>query len=348
MNSFADLLQYVLASFQNMSPPTILDVPATSSAAVRSEENVPYENNCDGFAFNTSSSIGSGGYGQIYKGKYMQCDVAIKVTNRRDMFHREYVALARAQSHVCIVNLVGVQEEHMWIAMELATGDLFTHVCDTRPDESTARNFFSQMLSALEHLHARSVVHRDVKLENWLTFSNGRIKLTDFGLSYTYADERRHDNINGFVGSISYCAPEILSRTVYNGFLLDSWSVTVCLFAMVTGFFPLDEASHRDWRYARIFSTHTDDIATAIFGLYSQPCTLSKNLRGLIHKVFSSRSFDRPPIRELQKHPWMQIEDVLDEVVVDRTVWRSCTRLVEDSTPRLCRVAATRFNREGL
>lgn len=352
---FADLFQHALTSFEELSKTCLTtsamnDAPVAPSFTQSSETTVAdsYEHNCDGFMFDTSQPIGSGGYGHVYRGKYIRYDAAIKVTDCREMFTRECVALKRAQSHPCVVELFGVQDERMWLAMELAEGDLFTLVCDARLDELAARRFFAQMLSALEHLHTKNIVHRDVKLENWLTFTNERIKLADFGLSYVYADDESNLTLSGFVGSRSYCAPEILLRKSYNGFVLDSWSVTVCLFAMVTGFFPFDEASTNDWRYRRIFSTPNDDIVTAIFGLYNRPCTLSSNLCDFIHRVFSSESLFRPPIRDMQEHPWMHNKiPLLDEVVVDEAVWRSCQILENTSTPRLCRMAADKFNRES-
>jgi serine/threonine protein kinase len=48
-------------------------------------------------------------------------------------------------------------------------------------------------------------------------------------------------------GSRSYCAPEVLDQAGY-AFGADVWSCGVALFAMLLGFFPLEEASHADWR----------------------------------------------------------------------------------------------------
>lgn len=358
MYSLADVVQHAIMAFKrlrhatkdsltpqwttNDAPNTIASVSTSALSDHTSDEN----DELDNFVFDANDYIGIGGYGQIYKGKYKNAHAAIKVTRCREMFVRECDALARVQTHPCVVELFGVQRLDMWIAMELATGDLYSTIFDvTRVDEQAARGLFSQMINALQHIHSRNVAHRDVKLDNWLTFPNDRIKLTDFGLALVYRLDEVCDQVHGFVGSRFYCAPEILSRLQYDAFSLDSWSVMVCLFAMVTGFFPFDEASHKDWRYSRIYSIVTDDIAVSIFGLYNRPCTLSASLRDLVHRVFSPTARFRPSIEQIKKHPWLDEHDRRREEVVvleDTNLWRSCNGSLQEyiDTPRLCRMAA--------
>jgi len=54
--------------------------------------------------------------------------------------------------------------------------------------EPVCRRYFRQMLSAVTHLHSRSIVHRDVRADNFLLDSYDRIKLADFGLAMRYAN----------------------------------------------------------------------------------------------------------------------------------------------------------------
>ena len=71
---------------------------------------------------------------------------------------------------------------------EITIIGLFHRVSDAKPamDETDVRSIYSQMLSAVSHIHAFSVVHRDIKLENWLICRGFIIKLIDFGLAHVY------------------------------------------------------------------------------------------------------------------------------------------------------------------
>jgi len=66
-----------------------------------------------------------------------------------------------------------------------------------------------QIASAVSHIHASNVVHRDLKPDNVLLTSTGddaEVKIIDFGLSQTY----RFNHMNSVVGSPSYIAPEVI------------------------------------------------------------------------------------------------------------------------------------------
>ena len=76
-------------------------------------------------------------------------------------------------------------------------------------DEDRCRIYACEILLALENLHSRNIIYRDLKPENVLLNKDGHILLIDFGLS----KENIHENNKGaksFCGSVSYLAPEIL------------------------------------------------------------------------------------------------------------------------------------------
>ncbi len=92
-----------------------------------------------------------------------------------------------------------------------------------------------QIVSALEHIHRKGIIHRDIKLENLILHQNGQIvKIADFGLS-TFIPEDGKARTN--CGSKSYKAPEIVAERAYS-FEVDIWSLGVTLFSMVTACGP--------------------------------------------------------------------------------------------------------------
>ena len=86
------------------------------------------------------------------------------------------------------------------------------------------------LVNALVYLHAKGVLHRDIKLDNILLDRSNNLKLCDFGISLlidenTYYTDR--------CGTPAYIAPEII-KSKYKGFKSDYWSLGVTLFILLT------------------------------------------------------------------------------------------------------------------
>ena len=102
-------------------------------------------------------------------------------------------------------------------------------------------------------------------------------------------------------GSKSYAAPEVLLGFGYDGPPVDVWSLGVCLFAMLAGFFPLEEANGSDWRYARAHEVTRSgaSMALTIFGLYGRPCPLSAEAVEVIDSMLAPPPESRPTAEQV-------------------------------------------------
>ncbi|XP_066036407.1 hormonally up-regulated neu tumor-associated kinase-like, partial [Chamaea fasciata] len=196
--------------------------------------------------------INKGSFAKVMEGLHIPTGekVAIKVIDKRKAKQDYYVLKnmkreARIHQMIKHPNVVQLYEtletdNSYYMVMELCLGgDLLDRICDKkRLVEQEVRRYTRQILSAVEHLHCQGIVHRDLKIENFLLDENNNIKIIDFGLSNTARFEGlSQELLHTQCGSPAYAAPELLAHKKY-GPKVDVWSIGVSMFAMLTGTLP--------------------------------------------------------------------------------------------------------------
>ena len=124
------------------------------------------------------------------------------------------IKILRAVNHPNIIKLEEIIdcEDVLYIVMEFAEGGPLINLMEEqeRLDETKAKIYFHQLVSAVEYLHSLNICHRDIKLENILISyedeENPVLKLTDMELG-KFADESLLKTI---CGPRSYLAPEVV------------------------------------------------------------------------------------------------------------------------------------------
>lgn len=134
-------------------------------------------------------------------------------------------------------------------------GDLFDVATSHRAllVPSLLRRIFAELVGAVQYLHERHIVHRDIKLENvlvnltpqelsdstvdWQTYPYSVTTVTDLGLSRRVADD---EILQTRCGSEDYAAPEVIMGLGYNGRATDAWSLGVLLYALLESRLPFD------------------------------------------------------------------------------------------------------------
>ncbi|KAF7326871.1 TKL/LISK/LISK-DD1 protein kinase [Mycena venus] len=167
--------------------------------------------------------LGAGSFGNVYKGNYLGIDVAIKEvlpSTEYDVakyFEREWRLMKETRHPNCCL-YIGLSrapepDNRIFIISEfIENGNLRVYIHDkSKPFPWRLRlSFATDIARALAYLHARKCIHRDLKGENLLVTSNGRLKLTDFGFARIAARNDEESKRLTFCGTDSYMSPEIL------------------------------------------------------------------------------------------------------------------------------------------
>ena len=96
------------------------------------------------------------------------------------------------------------------------------------------------MILAVEYLHKKKIVYRDIKPENIMIDHNGYLKLIDMGTAKVLKSENGICRTYTRLGTPHYMAPEILKPKGYS-LWVDLWSIGICLFEFMCGFVPFGE-----------------------------------------------------------------------------------------------------------
>ncbi|MDM2349574.1 Probable serine/threonine-protein kinase PknJ [Mycobacteroides abscessus subsp. abscessus] len=192
--------------------------------------------------------LGRGGMGTVYlaANPNLQRSEALKILSAqssrdpefRARFMRE-ASLAASLDHPNIVtvhNRGETPEGDLWIAMQYVQGsDAHSESASGRMSLTRAVHIISEVAKALDYLHARGLVHRDVKPANiLLSAGDRRIMLGDFGLTRALDDSNSVTSAGNVTATIAYAAPEILSGTAVDG-RADVYALGCTLFRMLTG-----------------------------------------------------------------------------------------------------------------
>ena len=206
--------------------------------------------------------LGSGTYGRVVLARCRLTDTEValkllpKASTRLTDFLREFNASYYLSPHAAILNTYDVSFETRTayvFAQECApAGDLFEAIApQVGVPERQARLLAAQLASAIDFMHSKRLVHRDVKPENVMLFGEGlsRVKLADFGMTKCAGTVVRKVS-----AGIPYTPPEVCAALRGERYIVspaaDVWALAVLLFCALTGNFPWALAQARDVFYA--------------------------------------------------------------------------------------------------
>jgi polo-like kinase 1 len=196
--------------------------------------------------------IGRGGFASVYRftDEATGESFALKAISRERVAKpksleklKTEISIQRSLSHPNIVKSYDNFEDadNYYIILELCPGHSIRDRLkrSIRLSEAETKSILREIVAGVCYLHDNRVIHRDLKLENFLVGHDGRIKIADFGLSaqLDYDDERKYT----VCGTPNYLSPELLmAATRGHSYEVDIWTIGVCAFAMLTGHPPFE------------------------------------------------------------------------------------------------------------
>lgn len=256
--------------------------------------------------------IGQGASGSVYVAKSLVTSqlVAIKAMDlahqpRKELIINEILVMKESQ-HPNIVNFLNaflVRDHDLWVVMEYMEGGALTDVIDNNTlDESQIAAIALETSKGLEHLHAQSIIHRDIKSDNILLNNYGQVKITDFGFCAKLTDQRRKRAT--MVGTPYWMAPEVVKQKEY-GAKVDIWSLGIMAIEMIENEPPyLDEEPLK-----ALYMIATNGTPTL-----KKPEKLSRELKSFLAVCLCADVKSRATADELLQHEFLRKACAISEL----------------------------------
>lgn len=180
------------------------------------------------------------------------------------------------------------------LVLEQGDCDLFDFICNNGPisEERFMRTFFG-LTKALERLHNKNILHKDIKPEN-IVLIGSSLSFIDFGLSEIMSNVNQN---NAFVGTTLFTAPEVVLNKVYTP-SSDIYSFGIVMFFVLSGEVPFD--CENSFQYVMNQINTPPDMASLLNR------HISHRIISLIKKMLSTSPKDRPSISEVLATLWPQ------------------------------------------
>lgn len=296
--------------------------------------------------FQIIDALGAGAFGRVYLVRDVSSDeyLALKVVDKnlvfRDRLHfesavNERITLEMVNGHafMCRLRYSFQTQACLYLVTDFYEGgDLFSFLRNHHSEvtEAQAVRIIAEVVLALESMHDKGIVYRDLKPENVLLDREGHVRLVDLGLAKVLSRENNYLTTT-ICGSLSYAAPEMLSEREY-GLAFDMWTLGVFVYQVLTGDMPFDTEDRsrqeilRDQQLGQI---PMNGLSPETFDLVCELLNPDPARRPSCHQVRSHRMFaevDWEALANKEHHP-----DSLEETM-RKTAARAAGRQFDAAT----------------
>ena len=215
----------------------------------------------------------------------------------------EEVAIMEKLNHPNLVKLVEIlndpEDDSLYMVLELCSKGVLMQVGIgekvTPHSKEKCRRWFRDLVMAIEYLHERGILHRDIKPDNLLLTENDTLKVVDFGVSEMF-DKGSEMMTSKSTGSPAFTPPELCvpKHGKVSGKAVDIWSMGISLYCLRFGRLPFEHAGIFD-----LFEAIRNDEPQ----LSSDP--EESQFNDLMRKILNKSPQSRINMREIRTHPWV-------------------------------------------
>ncbi|OLN86522.1 cAMP-dependent protein kinase type 2 [Colletotrichum chlorophyti] len=257
--------------------------------------------------FDILRTLGTGSFGRVHlvQSKHNQRFYAVKVLKKAQVVKMKQVEHTNDErkmlgevKHPFLITLWGTFQDskNLYMVMDFVEGgELFSLLRKSgRFPNPVAKFYAAEVTLALEYLHSRNIIYRDLKPENLLLDRHGHLKITDFGFA-----KRVPDKTWTLCGTPDYLAPEVVSNKGYNK-SVDWWSLGILIYEMLCGYTPFWDSGSPMKIYENILK-----------GKVKYPAYINPDAQDLLEKLITADLTKRlgnlyGGPNDVKNHPWFQ------------------------------------------
>ncbi|NXE88100.1 NEK4 kinase, partial [Menura novaehollandiae] len=252
-------------------------------------------------------AVGKGSYGEVSLARHRQDrkQYVIKKLNLKSASSRERRAAeqeAQLLSQLRHPNIVTYRESwqgddgHLYIVMGFCEGgDLYHKLKEQKGKllpENQVVEWFVQIAMALQYLHEKHILHRDLKTQNIFLTRTNIIKVGDLGIARVL--ENQYDMASTLIGTPYYMSPELFSNKPYN-YKSDVWALGCCVYEMATLKHAFNAKDMNSLAYRIIEGK-----------LPPMPKDYSPQLVAIIQTMLSKKPEERPSVKSILQQPYIK------------------------------------------
>ena len=278
------------------------------------DEKYKYEN----FEIQKDKAIGSGFLSKVYlsNNKIDNLQYAVKIINKKKVLNnglsldiiQNEIEIQERIIHPNIVRMYShyEDEKNYYCFLEYINGPSLLNIMEQKKNGLTEREtykYFIQIIESIKFLHSNKIIHRDIKLENFLIKNQTIIKLIDFGCcALLTEDEPKRLST---CGTHLYMSPELINSQPYD-YCVDIWALGVLFFELLHGYSP--------------FGKRDDDYNIIYGNILIKKLKINKDLTNncldLLGKMLENDPDKRIDIYSIFNHSWFKDWSINDSNVL--------------------------------